>query len=195
MPSNSAPKRTKFQIAQDRQEMTVLYLHGMTQAKIAERMGVSRVTITHDLQVVQKQWRKSTTIDLDEAKRKELAKIDDLERTYWEAWEVSLGEREQTLTEQRNTGEQAQTRASIRKENRDGDPAFLAGVQWCIERRCKLLGLDAPVKGVLTGKDGEPIELVGAILVQKLQRIVDARYEVEPSPGALGEQEPGGRKA
>ena len=191
MTSKFAPKRTKFQIESDRQEMTTLYLHGMTQAKIAERMGVSRVQITYDLQVVQKQWRKSTTIDLDEAKRKELAKIDDLERTYWEAWEVSLGEREQTLTEQRNMGEQAQTRASIRKENRDGDPAFLAGVQWCIERRCKLLGLDAPVKGVLTGKDGGQIAIVGVILEQKLQRIIDVGYTLEPSPGELtnGRQE------
>jgi hypothetical protein len=34
----------------------------------------------------------------------------------------------------------------MEREQRDGNPAFLAGVMSCIERRCKLLGLDAPVK-------------------------------------------------
>lgn len=29
-----------------------------------------------------------------------------------------------------------------------GDPRFLAGIQWCIDRRAKLLGLDAPTKSI-----------------------------------------------
>lgn len=31
-------------------------------------------------------------------------------------------------------------------DNPHGDPRFLAGVQWCINRRCILLGLDTPSK-------------------------------------------------
>jgi hypothetical protein len=34
----------------------------------------------------------------------------------------------------------------------------LAGVMSCIEKRCKLLGLDAPAKQEVTGKDGGPIQ-------------------------------------
>jgi hypothetical protein len=36
--------------------------------------------------------------------------------------------------------------SSVVVEERDGNPSWLAGVDKCIERRCKLLGLDAPVK-------------------------------------------------
>jgi hypothetical protein len=50
----------------------------------------------------------------------------------------------------------------MEREQRDGNPAFLAGVMSCIERRCKLLGLDAPVKSELTGKDGGPIKTEAA---------------------------------
>jgi hypothetical protein len=39
-----------------------------------------------------------------------------------------------------------------------GDPRFLAGIQWCIEQRCKILGLLAAVKNELTGKDGGPVQ-------------------------------------
>jgi len=31
-----------------------------------------------------------------------------------------------------------------------GDPRFLTGVQWCIERRCKILGIDAVIAGEVT---------------------------------------------
>ena len=34
----------------------------------------------------------------------------------------------------------------MEKEQRDGNPAFLQGVLNCIDRRCKLLGIDAPTR-------------------------------------------------
>lgn len=38
------------------------------------------------------------------------------------------------------------SRKSTRVEQRDGNPRWLTVVMQCIERRCKLLGLDAPVR-------------------------------------------------
>ena len=35
-----------------------------------------------------------------------------------------------------------------------GEPRFLQGVHGCIERRCKILGLDAPRKQEVTGFGG-----------------------------------------
>lgn len=35
-------------------------------------------------------------------------------------------------------------RVRLTTERRDGNPAFLAGVLACIDRRCRLLGLDEP---------------------------------------------------
>jgi hypothetical protein len=37
----------------------------------------------------------------------------------------------------------------LRKEGQAGSPAFLAGVLTCIERRCAILGLDAPKRFVI----------------------------------------------
>ena len=42
------------------------------------------------------------------------------------------------------------------------------------QQEARYLGLDAPVKTELTGKDGRPLELAAIILTQKLQRIVEA---------------------
>ena len=33
---------------------------------------------------------------------------------------------------------------STRTEKPVGDPRFLMGIQWCINKRCELMGLDAP---------------------------------------------------
>lgn len=43
-----------------------------------------------------------------------------------------------------------------------------------LTRKAKLLGLDAPEKREVTGKDGGPVEIALLTLSQRLQRIVDA---------------------
>jgi hypothetical protein len=94
------------------------------------------------MRILMRRWEKASTAQIDEHKARELEKVDQLEREYWNTWERSCKEVEQD----------------------DGttsffaDPRFLTGVQWCIDRRCKLLGLDAPSRSELSGKDGGPIE-------------------------------------
>ncbi len=142
----AARKRTAFQIEENRHQIASLYLRGLTQAAIGERLNMARNMVTYDLKVIRDRWRDDTTRDLDADKMKELAKIDELERTYWTAWESSLGQKEINATERVDGAgagvDGVRTKAMIRKEHRDGNPAFLDGVMRCIERRCKLLGLD-----------------------------------------------------
>lgn len=138
------PKRTEFQRESDLERIASLYLRGWRQSDIASEIGLSRQQVGYDLKTIQNRWRTQTTINLDEAKQRELARLDELEREYWAAWEASKGERTKARQEKNVTG--AVTKASMEKEQRDGNPAFLAGVMTCIDRRCKLLGLDAPVK-------------------------------------------------
>ena len=143
----AAPKRSAFQVEADRAAIATLYLQGQTQHLIAQRLGISRAMVTYDLRVIQRRWRAETVRNLDEYKARELDKIDNLERTYWEAWERSLETRETSTTSMR-AGVAA---AFLHKEPRDGNPAFLVGVQWCIDRRCKLLMLDPqPAPPVVT---------------------------------------------
>lgn len=140
----SANKRTDFQREENYVQITELYLRGKYQSEIAKILGLSQGMISQDLKVIQRRWRESTTMNLDEAKAKELARLDELEREFWAAWEASKTERTQARQEKNNAG--ATVKASMMKEQRDGNPAFLAGVMGCIDRRCKLLGLDAATK-------------------------------------------------
>jgi len=110
-------------------------------------MKVSQAQISMDVRTLQKRWVAAGLMDLTEAKARELAKIDELERTYWDAWEESKKARQVDTSGKTEGGE---LRAQIRKETRDGNPAFLTGVGWCIDRRAKLLGLDAPTKQDIT---------------------------------------------
>jgi transcriptional regulator with XRE-family HTH domain len=146
-------KRTNFQVRQDRVKIAELYLRGCSQAEIAGKLGFTQQQISYDLQIIQREWRKDTSRALDEYKAKELAKIDHTERCYWEAWERSIEEfRSRTIkakgikADQKIQAKPEQAEQTIYTENRCGDPRFLDGVLKCIERRCKLLGLDAPAK-------------------------------------------------
>ena len=150
----AAPKRTAFERERDLERITSLYLTGKTQQAIADEIGVSREQIKYDLLTIKRRWRESTLIDINEAKHRELDRLDELERTYWDAWIKSCGERTKTRQEKTGIGI---GKASVEKENLLGNPAYLAGVQSCIEQRCKIIGLYAPTRQEHTGRDGRPI--------------------------------------
>jgi hypothetical protein len=99
--------------------------------------------------------------DFDVAKAQELAKIDEVERRAWDAFERSQQEKQIatqeehqvpfTVTEKDADGNlvtvvKTKTRKhlQIRREGQSGNPAFLNTILTCIERRCAILGLDAP---------------------------------------------------
>lgn len=151
------PKRTPFQREESLHRIASLYLQQWTQAEIAREVGLSQGMISNDLKLIQKRWREQTAFNLDEAKAKELARLDQLERECWAAWTQSKSERTRARQETGGKGKDGKatvTKASMEKEARDGNPAFLQAVLSCIDRRCKLLGLDAAAKSELTGKDG-----------------------------------------
>ena len=86
---------------------------------------------------------KSSVSDFNQRKAEELAKIDNVEREAWVAWTTSKGN---------------QTPA--------GDPRFLQNVQWCIQKRCKILGLDAAEKLMLTSSDLHDVgERIGEVVL------------------------------
>lgn len=139
-----------------RMEVATLYLEGWRQSDLAERFGVNQSTISRDLAAIRQQWLESTLIDFNEAKARELARIDKLEREYWEQYEASKGGRT-VATVQEAAGGKRQT---VRKETRTGDPRYLSGVQWCIEQRLRIFGLYAPQRTELTGAKGGPVVVV-----------------------------------
>jgi predicted transcriptional regulator len=131
------------------------YLCGITQMQIAEKLGVTQATISNDLKALRKAWQKSALVDIDQMKEQELAKIDRLESEYWQAWEASKGVK-RIKTGEKRAGQEG--RASVREEDRTGDPRYLRGVMDCIDKRCKILGIEAPIRRELSGPKGGPIE-------------------------------------
>jgi len=159
-------RRSNGQLARDRRRIADLYLQGWLQADIAGEIGISPATVSRDIKALQKDWLASALIDFDKAKAGELAKVDRLEREYWQAWARSCEDAE-TVTEKARASKGSERPDSVEKtkqaKGQAGDPRFLSGIQWCIEQRCKILGVEAPKKTELTGKDGGAfiINLIG----------------------------------
>jgi len=68
--------RTKSQLARDRRKVADLYLKGVIQVDIAEKLSISQTTVSRDLKYLQKEWQSSALVDIDERKAEELAKVD-----------------------------------------------------------------------------------------------------------------------
>jgi len=150
--------RSEGQKAADRAKVANLYLRGEAVHSIAAIMGVKPATVLHDLRAIRNAWRKEAVYDFSLARQQELARIDMVEAEAWKAWEMSKAPLETTNTRQRRrdlavpTNSSDPTRlpvdsiseANRRTVQRDPNPSFLERVAWCVEMRCKILGLIAP---------------------------------------------------
>lgn len=163
-PKKSKPHRSRSQEESDRRNIARLYLQGRYQADIAEELGISQSTVSRDIEYLIAEWKKERVYDINEAKARELAKIDNLEVEYWEAWQRSKEEYKIKRKKATSSPDGTRKEQEQRIEERVGTKAYLDGVQWCIEMRCKILGIEAPKK---IGGPGEglpiPISIVEII--------------------------------
>ena len=150
--------RSQAELVRDRKLIAAMYLEGALQTEIGAQLGIDQSTVSRDLATIRKAWIKSTLVDFNLARGRELAKIDYLELTYWEAWRLSLEEfKSRTMSvKPGQSGKPMPAGETIRTEEGRGDMRALAGVQWCIDRRIKLLGIDEAIKmDVMSG--GKPL--------------------------------------
>jgi hypothetical protein len=124
-------------IVQRRQKVADLYIQGWTQMEIAAHFDVGQTTISHDLIEIRTEWRKSAVRDFDEARERELRKLDRIEKEAWAAWERS----QKPAQSAHINDETNQRRTKRHVKNQYGDPRFLEVVNRCIAARCALLGL------------------------------------------------------
>ena len=141
-------KRTRSRREHDRQEIARLRLREYTQAEIVEATGLSLSTVKRELGHLHRAWQAEAVADTGVAKVMELKRLDAISREAWKGWELSL--RDHTAT---TTGDgQSKTRTTTTA----GDPRYLNTMMSAIERRCKILGIDAPAKaGTATEDESE----------------------------------------
>ena len=148
----ASPKRTKGQREIDLIEVAELYCQGIPQQKIATILAntrdytLSQSQIAYDINTLLERWKQQSNKPINEHIAEELARVNNLERTYWNAWKKSCGSKQSTIKESINSGKDSKRKASAKVEEMMGNPSFLTGVQWCITKRCELLGLDAQTK-------------------------------------------------
>lgn len=159
---------TPHEIQQRREQASALYLQGWSQMKIAEMLNVSQRCISGDLKAVQLAWLDSSLRNFDALRAEQLAKIDKIEFEYWQAWERSKEQSVRKMTEQKDETKRAQ----VTVEDSYGDPRFMQGAERCIMQRCKLLGLDAPVKIAQTDADGNDIDPLAGVSAADLAAAV-----------------------
>lgn len=74
---------TDFEIEQRRLQVGRLLSEKIAQSEIAERLGISRSTLTRDLTAIKADWRSQVRVQYTEAIAEEVATLDELERGIW----------------------------------------------------------------------------------------------------------------
>jgi len=155
--------RSPSQRARAKKIESDLYLRGYSQHAIKDELKtshsitLSQPTICRDLKEIQDEWVKSRNVDISRSKIIELQKIDRVEREFWAGWERSYGTTQRKYLRSRSnkptiiktkTGSKSVDNKSEERTLQEwelaGDPRFLFGILQCIERRCKVLGIEEP---------------------------------------------------
>lgn len=142
-----------------------LYKHGYSYREIREEVmqrldldAYSLQTVKKDIDVLLEQWRTERSIDIEANIGAELARIDEIIREAWEAWEKSKEDGEITRNKQKGvpnaeTGEitTAYIEKVVNEQRNCGDPRYLDIIDKQLKERRKLLGLYAAEKKEVTG--------------------------------------------
>jgi len=187
-------KRTSVQREHDLRIEAELYLKGWYQYQIADYISerreydISQGQISHDLRYLRERWLDSALVAIDRRQAEELARINQLERQYWEAWENSLQDHERDRVEEGAQG----SRTLHETRTTDGNPRYLEGIQWCIERRIEMFGLNAPKKLDVRRANLNVdlnLETMSADELEELERILSKAVS-GPGTGREGPPEP-----
>ena len=123
---------------------TQLYLSGTSAQVIAKELGIGYTTTRRYLKEQQEKWEQVSLVARDEFTKKELAKLNELEI--------------ESITKLGTSMDEGMISNHIRL------------MVTIIKRRCSLLGLDAPERIELAGKDQKPIRL-------RVQSLTDEELE------------------
>lgn len=137
--------------------------------EVAKRLDYSEYTLRtcqNDIKAMLEEWKSIRFKDINDVVSLELARIDEMTREAWVAWERSKDNSKKTIQRQRampnEEGGEDVSVVSMEQEQVEetqvGDPRFLQLINQLGAERRKILGLYAPERHEVTGADGGPIE-------------------------------------
>ena len=187
--SNPKRKRTTLEKAFDSARLADMYLKGRSQREMIDELSISRNTVQKALKELQQTWQSQALFDFNAAKAMQLAKVDHLEKVAWEGYHLS--QQGKTSTTEMNTGNTSFT-SETKSSLPAGDTKWLDKIQWCIDQRCKILGLHAP-KAAVIHQTIEEKKSLDDMSTEALMRIVEQNAvsaEFDVSEGVeIGTQE------
>lgn len=152
------PKRTAAQREIDAAFCFNLYLQGQSMRKICKRFNeksiedgrnytISTMAVHKDIKMAIADYRSKNDELIEEQVHIELARLNRIEAEMWDAWESSKAMRRRTKIKG-GTIEGGQvsggTLSERQMEEMFGNPQYLKLVLDCVDRRCRLLGIDKP---------------------------------------------------
>lgn len=150
-PKNAGKARSQSQLARDRRLIGQYYLDGYEQAEIADKLNLSRATVSRDLKVIAKQWEKESGIDVGIRREQELARLRRIEGELWAAHELSKA------NARKKAEEKAKESPNYSPEKKQPEIFYEIPVRYLDRlaklsgRRERMLGLAAPKKLDLGG--------------------------------------------
>jgi hypothetical protein len=127
-----------------RAEIAKLRYRGISFRDIADELHISLAYCYSEYKKLEEAWIAESLHDVARLRAREIAKLDEIEAQAWQAWSRSC-DYHTILAEQFEygpTGDRRRKKAEAKRIERPGDAKFLDIIGKCIERRCKLLGLD-----------------------------------------------------
>lgn len=168
-----------------------LYKKGNTYREIREevmkRLKMAKYslrTVYDDVQAILAEWRQMRNLNIEELQQLELQRIDATIKEAWEAWEKSKTDYDKKRSKQyrrpagngAGDGEEGFKTTGVDQSHEEmvmcGDVRYLDLIHKVSMERRKILGLYAPEKREITGKDGK--DLIPDIKVE----IIDRRDKV-----------------
>jgi predicted transcriptional regulator len=153
------PRNNKTVVIERRKTVAELKLRGVTQAAIAERLGVTEGLISQDLKAIRAKWREETNLDTKDFIDEKLAEYAAIKTTAWNAYLKSAEDYEQKMKKSKGRMrgvKDAQTvipdevESSTKTMRAIGNHRYLDIIMNVIKSERELLGADAPVKTQLS---------------------------------------------
>lgn len=152
-PTPDVPRRVT-EVTERKEKVGFLYCRGLGLTEIARTVGSTLETVKEDMESILQRWRDNFLLDLQKRQAEELAKVNEIERTAWAAYERSCEDYQEKLSRkelvrvttrdggvQRSRLKPGRVTRELRSKGRVGDPRYLDQVAWCIETRMKLFGI------------------------------------------------------